>query len=198
MNDEKLVGKLILQIRLDNHLSQEAFAEKIGVSRQTVYNWEADISQPGFDKIMEICSVFQLPMSIFLKEECAISQSTSVENVHNEEEQANCDQKFSHRKKRIALFSAILISVIITSSIMLTIWGIIAFPLDRDSHLAHIEDSVWYFSSGSIFWIVFSCSILIIAIFTFLIVRLVIKNKKRTRTANEDTLQKQNFGKIKE
>ena len=180
MKDEKLVGKLILQIRLDNHLSQEAFAEKIGVSRQTVYNWEADISKPGFDKMREICSVFQLPMSIFLKEECAISQSTSVENVHNEEEQVNCDQKISHHKKRIVLFSAILISVIIISSIILTILGIIAFSVDQGIYFTYADDSVWHFTSDFIFWTVFSCSFLIIVIFTFLIVHLAIKNKKRT------------------
>ena len=38
----KGMGERLFNLRKNNGLSQEELAEKVGVSRQTVYKWEAD------------------------------------------------------------------------------------------------------------------------------------------------------------
>ena len=38
-------------IRKSKKISQEELAELIGVSRQTIYKWEADIYMPNLNKI---------------------------------------------------------------------------------------------------------------------------------------------------
>lgn len=38
------IAKAILKIRQDNKLSQEQFAERIGVTRQAVSRWEMGVS----------------------------------------------------------------------------------------------------------------------------------------------------------
>lgn len=39
------IAKAVLKIRQDNKLSQEQFAEMVGVTRQAVSRWEMGVSQ---------------------------------------------------------------------------------------------------------------------------------------------------------
>lgn len=48
------IGQNIRKIRLRSCMSQEVFAERIGVSRQTVVNWERGYSLPAADKVGKI------------------------------------------------------------------------------------------------------------------------------------------------
>ena len=41
------LGRHLFQARKQSGLSQEAVAEKLGVSRQTISKWETDETQPG-------------------------------------------------------------------------------------------------------------------------------------------------------
>jgi len=41
-----MTGLEIKQIRLDAHQTVSAFAETVGVTRQTIHNWEAGRTQP--------------------------------------------------------------------------------------------------------------------------------------------------------
>ncbi len=43
------IGKTIKQLRLTHNLSQEVLAEQLGVSRQTISNWENDRTVPALD-----------------------------------------------------------------------------------------------------------------------------------------------------
>ena len=51
-------GQRIQKLRTDAALSQEAFASKIGVSRQSVSKWEADKAFPEVDKLAVIAREF--------------------------------------------------------------------------------------------------------------------------------------------
>ncbi|MBE6602060.1 MAG: helix-turn-helix domain-containing protein [Ruminococcaceae bacterium] len=52
------VGENILQLRKQQGLSQEALAEKMLVSRQTVSLWETDQTQPTIDNLMRLKDIF--------------------------------------------------------------------------------------------------------------------------------------------
>ena len=54
------IGEKIAKKRNELGLSQEAFAEKISVSRQAVSKWEMDQALPQLDKIMQICKLFSI------------------------------------------------------------------------------------------------------------------------------------------
>ncbi|MGM9548832.1 MAG: helix-turn-helix transcriptional regulator [Faecousia sp.] len=45
-------------LRLSGEMTQEALAEKLSVSRQTVSKWELDAAQPEMDKAIELCRLF--------------------------------------------------------------------------------------------------------------------------------------------
>ena len=49
---KELISSKIKNIRTLNKLSQEEFAEKLEVSRQTVYYWEAGKAVPDYNKIV--------------------------------------------------------------------------------------------------------------------------------------------------
>lgn len=51
-------GKNLQYLRqLSKNMTQEALAEKLNVSRQTVSKWEMDTAKPEMDKALEICKV---------------------------------------------------------------------------------------------------------------------------------------------
>lgn len=51
-------GNLQYLRRLGGNMTQEALAEKLGVSRQTVSKWEMDMADPGMEKAMALCEIF--------------------------------------------------------------------------------------------------------------------------------------------
>ena len=44
--------------RMRNRMTQEALAEKLNVSRQTVSKWELDMAYPEMNKLLELCDLF--------------------------------------------------------------------------------------------------------------------------------------------
>ena len=65
------LGEKIYSLRVKNGLSQEAFGEKLGVSRQSVSKWETDQSVPELDKIVMISKLFTVTTDYLLKESVA-------------------------------------------------------------------------------------------------------------------------------
>ena len=47
----------LARMRKNNNLSQEQFADKMGVSRQAVSKWESGQSIPDMEKIMTMCKI---------------------------------------------------------------------------------------------------------------------------------------------
>ena len=114
------IGINLKNIRLRTGLSQECFAERVGVSRQTVVNWERGKSLPSADKITHIIKEFSLSLEdIFsdtvpyvcnesrAEEEPAEEQAVD-EIAACEEEVVPCAEKKDNKKK------IVLLSVIVT------------------------------------------------------------------------------------
>lgn len=59
-------GQKIAARRKELELSQEALGDKLGVSRQTVYKWESDLSLPDIDKLVALSRLFQVPVGCLL------------------------------------------------------------------------------------------------------------------------------------
>ena len=68
MDCEKL-GQLILQLRKEKGLTQEQFAEKLGVSNRSVSRWENGTNMPDFDVVIEIVKHFDITVDEFLNGE---------------------------------------------------------------------------------------------------------------------------------
>ncbi|MCR4846346.1 MAG: helix-turn-helix domain-containing protein [Eubacterium sp.] len=63
-------GKNLQYLRqLRKNMTQEALAEKLNVSRQTISKWEMDAANPEMDKALEICKVFNCSLDYLFREE---------------------------------------------------------------------------------------------------------------------------------
>ena len=63
------ISERIASLRISNGLSQEAFAEKLGVSRQAVSKWETGASMPETEKILLMSELFGVSTDVLLKGE---------------------------------------------------------------------------------------------------------------------------------
>jgi len=52
------IAQKILALRMKNVLSQEALAEQLGVSRQSISKWELGQAMPDTEKIIQLCRFF--------------------------------------------------------------------------------------------------------------------------------------------
>ena len=69
MNYQKLINTNIKRLRIKLGLTQEEFAEKIGISLQGLSNLERNRYQPTSSTIDKICKIFQVsPIELLLVE----------------------------------------------------------------------------------------------------------------------------------
>lgn len=66
MNQMEL-GKQIKKYRSELGISQEALAEKVYVSRQTISNWENDKNYPDINSLLRLSEVFHVSLDILMK-----------------------------------------------------------------------------------------------------------------------------------
>ena len=61
-DDYMNIGQNILNLRKGANLSQEQLAEKMGVTRQTISNWELDESSPDLKQGRELSKIFNVSL----------------------------------------------------------------------------------------------------------------------------------------
>ncbi len=91
------------KIRKGHNLSQEEFAEKIGVSRQSVSKWESGGAYPEMDKMVQICNLFNLNIDDLLNQD--------IGEVNNTKQAKNSVNKFlddmlNHLTKTMDMFNS--------------------------------------------------------------------------------------------
>lgn len=76
------IGQKLRQARLDSGLTQETVAERVGVSRQTVSNWENNRSYPDIASVIAFSDLYSLTLDELLKGDAAmirhLEESTDV------------------------------------------------------------------------------------------------------------------------
>jgi len=61
------IGEVIKQARSEKGFSQEVMAEKVGVSRQTLSNWETGKSYPDITNVIALSDVYDVTLDSLLK-----------------------------------------------------------------------------------------------------------------------------------
>lgn len=94
-----ILAEKIQLLRKKLGYSQEALAEKCGVSRQAISKWEADISLPETEKIIILSNLFSVSIDVLLKDELEIDE---VKEVHT------CGVQ-SHESEGVAVYQGVII-----------------------------------------------------------------------------------------
>ena len=68
------LGKQLKEARARANLSQEELAKRIGVSRQTISNWENCRSYPDIGSLIKLSDLYGLPLDAMLKEDRGIPE----------------------------------------------------------------------------------------------------------------------------
>ncbi len=84
--------------RMRDAMTQEALAEKLNVSRQTISKWESDEAYPAMEKLFELCDFFSCTMDQLLR-----SDMTRRDNAYSEVRIESLDR---FRMARHAVISA--------------------------------------------------------------------------------------------
>ncbi|MBQ9735399.1 MAG: helix-turn-helix transcriptional regulator [Clostridia bacterium] len=92
----------MIKLRKQKGLTQDTFAETIGVSRQAVYKWESAASYPEVDKLLKIARLFGVTVDDMLNDEMDVDREGKmrpVEEVRAEEEEL-ARKKEERRRRR--------------------------------------------------------------------------------------------------
>ncbi len=68
----KNIADNIMMLREREGISQEEFADKLEVSRQTVYKWENGMSVPSVENIKRICEIFNCEFASFCLDKVSV------------------------------------------------------------------------------------------------------------------------------
>ena len=79
-------------MRKKRGISQDRLAKKMGVSRQTIYKWEADLNTPEFNKIERLAEILDISYDLLLDDNIDLEEHfKSSEERENESDAENTD-----------------------------------------------------------------------------------------------------------
>lgn len=90
------IANRLVNLRKSNNLSQEALAEKLGISRQAVSKWERAEASPDTDNLILLARLYGVSLDTLLQTEDDIStpgytEETSSESISDNKE-ASCEE----------------------------------------------------------------------------------------------------------
>lgn len=104
------LGKQIKKYRAEAKLSQEALAEKILVSRQTISNWENDKSYPDIQSLVLMSEVFQISLDSLIKGD--------LESMKKEIDR----REYAKFQRDSAIFTVLFLALLITPVPLVLLW----------------------------------------------------------------------------
>ena len=75
------LGNKIIKLRKRDKLSQEMLADKIGVSRQTISNWELNVTKPDTEYIKKISKIFGISIDELLDNDIRDIMEKKISNT---------------------------------------------------------------------------------------------------------------------
>lgn len=129
----KLADRLV-KLRKEHKLSQEALAEKLGLSRQSISKWERAEASPDTDNLIALAEVYGITLDQLIGNSEATAQPQAEESPKAEKEPLSVKQiKGKSQLKRIPLLFLGAVALYVGGGIILgAFWWIsmwILFPL---------------------------------------------------------------------
>lgn len=139
MTNGEVLGSKLYELRKKSGLSQEAFAEKLGVSRQAVSKWECGASLPDTDNLIIISKLYGVSLDELIgndpvpaQEQTADTDEVSEPQYEDEDEkeEAEAEAYYSNDgtpadKKRKTLRALHALPYPIFVTVVFLLWGFI-------------------------------------------------------------------------
>ena len=107
------LGNKLIKLRKKEKLSQESLAEKLGVTRQTISNWELNITKPDIFQIKNISAIFNVSIDDLL--------DNNIRDII-EKKISNTEKLTNKTTKNIRIIIITLYFIILVSIISFTIY----------------------------------------------------------------------------
>ena len=132
------------KLRKRENMSQEALAEKLDVTRQSVSKWESGASYPEMDKLISICKIFNVDMDTLVNGDVLEEKTQEKETVINTKDLL--DKFNTLMKKIVCLFESMsfkeIIEFLVTVFLLIIIIIVGTIPKDIIENL--IGDGLLY------------------------------------------------------
>lgn len=83
------IANRLVTLRKENNLSQEALAEKLGISRQAVSKWERAEASPDTDNLILLARLYQVSLDDLLKTDDDIIPKEEIGDMRAENDETN-------------------------------------------------------------------------------------------------------------
>lgn len=107
------IGKKLQMARMKTNLTQEQVAEVLGVSRQTISNWENEKNYPDIRSVITLSDLYHVSLDELLKEKEETSMSNYVEYLEESTNTVRSRNKWSRFILIITYFIIWALSLII-------------------------------------------------------------------------------------
>lgn len=107
------LGQRLKELRNKNNITQEEFADKLYVSRQTISNWENDKSYPDIHSLLMISELFKISLDDLVKGDIEIMEEKINKSV------------IGSFKKDNNIYGVLLIICLLTAIPMSRFFGIV-------------------------------------------------------------------------
>lgn len=97
------IGMKLNQLRKLSGMTQEQFAEKLNVSRQTISKWETGNTSPDLESIVRICKIFHVSSDDLLMRGEAMERETTGANGNDERITLDDLMKMNLHNRRMTL-----------------------------------------------------------------------------------------------
>ena len=159
------LGQKLLELRKTKGLSQEEVAERLNVTRQTVSKWETDQSTPDFDKIVPLCSLYNITT-----DELLISDSFDYKKADNSYKEVIEESENFRNKRASGIGKGILLYFVAVAWIMISVPVLMINPI--------LASAIFLLICGvATYLIVYTC--------------IVYKKQKTKKEAKEEQIVKQ-------
>lgn len=144
------LSKRIYELRKSNGMSQEALAEKINVSRQSISKWESGETIPEIGHIIELSKVFGVSTDYLLLSGEAESLTNRTKQLEEQQENLQAKMKKEHVKSFRILSSCFIYAVALAVFFFLQLPLPYLEPFGNTLSTALIELAIVFFLSSAI------------------------------------------------
>lgn len=119
-----MLSRNLKTIRKSKGLSQQEFAVKLNVVRQTISKWEQGLSVPDSEMLISISEVLETPVSTLLGENVVVPEADTLKAISEKLEVINLQmaQKKNTRRKIIHWSLIGLCAIIMAIFVVLHFW----------------------------------------------------------------------------
>ena len=188
------------KLRKRENMSQEALAEKLDVTRQSVSKWESGASYPEMDKLISICKIFNVDMDTLVNGDVDIGNIDKETSINTKD---ILDKFNTLMKKIVCLFESMsfkeIIEFLVTVFLLVIIIIVGTIPKDIIENLigTNLLEGITYVGPtlNTLFRLIVD---ILYSVFAIVIFAYVLKIKYLDRIKIKEDTDKEIVAKVKE